>query len=427
MSEQKLVIGIAGAGVAGLIAGIHLQMAGHRAKIFESGPMPGGRIKSIIVQGFLIEAGPEFIHGNGIETIGLLNKYQIPFVPSNGKMYQFRNGRFEPSGEVNGEWGELLDKMNDLDNDLPFSEFLNTYFPGALYNDLRNSAIGFAEGFDLADVKMASTKALVLEWMQEEAGQFRIPSGYHSLVRAMTDEFISLGGEFLFEYALESVNWNPGQIRITVRGKHEFSMDKLVISVPISMLSSSVPGTETVKFFPPLIEKQKAFARIGFGTVIKIVMVWESAFWKSRIPEAQFIFSESFISPWWTQFPLDIPLLTGWLGGPAADAVSGESDEFFLAKALESLSDIFSIAQKDLKNKLKDFRVFNWKKEPWTRGAYSYPLADSAQDKAFAKQPVENRIYFSGEAFYEGPFQGTVEAALVSGLTAARQLLKDIK
>ena len=204
-------------------------------------------------------------------------------------------------------------------------------------------------------------------------------------------------------------------------------VDKLVISVPISVLNQSAPAAEQLYFVPSLDEKQKAFARIGFGTVIKIVTIWESAFWKRRIPGAQFIFSETFISTWWTQYPLDLPLLTGWIGGPAAADISDEPDDFFLGKALESLSTIFSIPEMELKNSLKDFRVFNWKNEPWIRGAYSYSLVDSEEAKVFCRQPVENRIYFSGEAFYDGPFQGTVEAALVSGEDAARQLLGDIK
>jgi hypothetical protein len=45
-------------------------------------------------------------------------------------------------------------------------------------------------------------------------------------------------------------------------------------------------------------------------------MIWDRAFWKNRIPDVQFIFSDCFIPTWWTQYPIDLPMLTGWLGGP---------------------------------------------------------------------------------------------------------------
>jgi monoamine oxidase len=428
MSANELVIGIAGAGVASLTTGIVLQRAGHQVQIFESRPVPGGRIRSLVVQDHLIEGGPEFIHGKGKETIRLLNKYRIPFVPANGKMYQAQDGRFSISDEMgNADWGKLLVKMKSLDHDMPFGEFLNRYFSGTKYDELRNSATGFAEGFDLADIEMASTTSLALEWMQEESGQFRIPAGYHTLILAMADEFRKLGGSILYDHAIESVNWRTTDIGLTVRGNRHFKLEKLVVTLPVSLLSPSFHGKGQPVFSPPITEKLNAFGRIGYGTVIKIVMVWKSAFWKHRIPDAQFIFSETVISTWWTQFPLDLPLLTGWMGGPAADEISDKPDDFFLEKALESLSVIFSISQVELKDRLKLFHIFNWKKDMWAGGGYSYSLVDSAENKVTGRKPLENRIYFAGEALYDGPFQGTVEAAIVSGQTAATQLLADIK
>jgi monoamine oxidase len=75
-----------------------------------------------------------------------------------------------------------------------------------------------------------------------------------------------------------------------------------------------------------------------------------------------------------------------------------------------------------IKSGLKDFRIFNWQKEPWNRGAYSYSLVGSTEAKRICRNPVDKRIYFAGEAYYEGPYQGTVEAAVVSGLETARRL-----
>jgi monoamine oxidase len=155
-------------------------------------------------------------------------------------------------------------------------------------------------------------------------------------------------------------------------------------------------------------------------------MVWKSAFWKSNFPAAQFIFSSGFIPTWWTQYPLDNPVLTGWLGGPPAEKFSEQPDEFFLRQAFETLSSVFSIAVSELKNELAGFRVFNWKNEIWSRGAYSYPTVESRQAKISGMKSWGQKIYFAGEAFYEGAHPGTVEAALVSGVDRARELLTEM-
>src|SRR5450631_374015 len=196
MSSAKNKIGI-----AGLAAGMLLQQAGYNVQILESGSVSGGRIQSRRINGYLIEAGPEFIHGNAKETIRLLKKYHIPFVPANGKMYRVRDGQFLETRDMNGDWDKLLIQMKKLKNDLPFGEFLSLYFPGADHHEVRESAIRFAEGFDLVDIQTSSTQALAAEWLAGESTQYRIPGGYHTLIQSMEDEFISAGGKIFFQHA----------------------------------------------------------------------------------------------------------------------------------------------------------------------------------------------------------------------------------
>ncbi len=106
--------------------------------------------------------------------------------------------------------------MQKLHADLPFGKFLVNFFPGAKYQELRDSAIGFAQGFDLADLERVSTRALAEEWDSWETEQFRIPDGYHSLVRSMEAEFISTGGKILCQHTVKSVDWADKTIRVGI-------------------------------------------------------------------------------------------------------------------------------------------------------------------------------------------------------------------
>ena len=424
MKETRFNIGIAGAGISGLIAGRELQRAGHQVFIFESRLRTGGRVYSVPFNGFIIEAGPEFIHGNSKETIRLLEEYHIGYVPIHGKMYRFSDRHLSPEYGMTEGWDLLLEKMKSLNEDLAFGEFLNQYFPGNQFQNLRDSAIRFAEGFDLADVKTASTQALIAEWDQEDSAEYRIPEGYGTIIREIENDFKKLGGKIFLGHAVHSVDWNSNRVRFIVNEHRTFEMDKCIISLPVSLLKKANADSESLTLNPVPAEKVNAIARIGFGTVVKVIMIWHSSFWETLVPEAQFIFSDLFIPTWWTQYPLDLPVLTGWLGGSQAEKWAGQPDAFFLNKALESLSIIFSIPVNDLKKLLKGSSIFNWKTDPWSQGAYSFAQVGYQKDKAVCRKSISGRIYFTGEGYYDGPNPGTVEAAIVSGMTTAK-LLQD--
>ncbi len=425
MPKFKFNIGIAGAGISGLVAGIELLRSGHQVSIFEASQRTGGRIETIDVGGIWIETGPEFIHGHLKETLRLLKKYHINFKPIHGKMYRVSDGKISENYELADGWDQLLSKMKSIKEDLPLNQFLEKYFPGNEFEELKKAAVRFAEGFDLADTKWASTKALIAEWEHEESGQYHIPSGYGALIHAAENEFINLGGKIFLNHRVDRVDWESEVINIWVNDHNVFHLDKLIVTIPISLLNRTAPPSESILFNPPIDEKQKAFGQIGFGTVIKIVMIWRSPFWEKIIPDAQFIISDEFIPTWWIQYPQNIPVLTGWLGGPRAEQYSDKPDSFFHEKALEILSSLFSVSMEKIKQELKDVRIFNWKNNPWSRGAYSYSLVGSGPAKAICRESIQNRIYFTGEAYYDGPFPGTVESAVVSGLETSKLLLKE--
>ena len=117
--------------------------------------------------------------------------------------------------------------------------------------------------------------------------------------------------------------------------------------------------------------------------------------------------------------PIQNNLLTGWLGGPIAAARSNENDESLLSSALLSLSHIFHRPLADLRTDLVFHQIICWHSDPFIKGGYSYETVESAEAKKVLLRPVNDTIYFAGEAIYDGDLQGTVEAALQSGKSVA--------
>src|SRR4029079_13695051 len=102
---------------------------------------------------------------------------------------------------------------------------------------------------------------------------------------------------------------------------------------------------------------------IGYGGVIKILLRFKTKWWtgvREAIFERMFfMLSHEEVPTWWTQYPEERTVLTGWQPGPKAIEMSQKPDEDILAAALRSLSNIFSISIDELKAELTNYKIAN--------------------------------------------------------------------
>jgi len=85
-------------------------------------------------------------------------------------MTRVRKGEWIRQDLFSGDWDQLLQQMGQLQQDMPVETFLNTYFAEERYALLRSSVQGFAEGYDLVDLRRASTLALYVSGRRRRAG-----------------------------------------------------------------------------------------------------------------------------------------------------------------------------------------------------------------------------------------------------------------
>jgi monoamine oxidase len=75
---------------------------------------------------------------------------------------------------------------------------------------------------------------------------------------------------------------------------------------------------------------------------------------------------------------------------------------------------------------LADAHTHDWQTDPFSLGAYSYgKVGCDAAPEALA-EPVDNTLYFAGEASDTTGNNGTVHGAIASGYRAAEQILEAI-
>jgi monoamine oxidase len=417
MNEEYDII-VIGAGAAGLMAASELCVAGKRVLVVEARKRLGGRIHSVQNGQTIIETGAEFVHGDLPITLGLLKEGSIGYHPISGEMQQIKNGKWvEEEHGVQG-WDRLMKEMGKLKKDIVFSDFLQLHFKGEEFNTLKNSATGFAQGFDLADISKASTMELYEEWKNEDHEQYRIDGGYTRLVDYLSEKCIKNGCKIVTGHVISDVHWQKNKVTVITSDKKEFTSQKLIVTIPLPLLQQ-----QTILFDPALPESIKAFQQIGSGSVIKILLEFKNAFWDSGTKQPGFIISDQPIPTWWTQAPEQSNILTGWLGGPPAEKLYHETNDNIIHLAIQSLSAIFNITPGFIQDQLSDAKVFNWDKDPFARGAYSYALPETKEARKFLSEPVEDTLYFAGEALHEGDSPGTVEAALASGRDVAGKIL----
>ncbi len=70
--------------------------------------------------------------------------------------------------------------------------------------------------------------------------------------------------------------------------------------------------------------------------------------------------------------------------------------------------------------------VTAWEGDPWTLGSYSAALPGSHQQRAVLGQPIENRIFFAGEAT-STDFYSTCHGAYLSGIRAIEQVAGTVR
>jgi monoamine oxidase len=80
-----------------------------------------------------------------------------------------------------------------------------------------------------------------------------------------------------------------------------------------------------------------------------------------------------------------------------------------------------------LQEKLQFAHAVNWLNNPFTRGAYSYVKVGGMQARKQLAGPVDNTLFFAGEATYHEGEAGTVEAALATGERAAEEVLRSVQ
>ncbi len=446
---------VVGAGVAGLSCAVELVRAGLSVTVVEARDRLGGRIHTVRPSDapFPVELGAEFVHGTPPELLALLDEAKLERLPAFGSAW-----RASSEGLLPVRWEEdTTDSVwNDLDPDRtpdrPVDAFLAEW---TLEHPDRaasaDNAREFVAGFHAADPALMGERALAHETAaaHAEGGEdsLRIPAGYDLLVDLLLRQ---LGPDAIIRTgtAVTAIHWRRGHVRVSTHSiddnsrsggdsARELKAPRAVVTLPVGVLRA-LAADGGVRPDPMPSTHEHALERLYMGQARRIVMQFRQTLWtraELRAPRATaplermgFLRSpEQRVAVWWTVAPLQLPVITGWMGGLRAARLTGSDEGEVVALALDSLAGALRLPRQLLAEELVRASTHDWGTDRWARGAYSYAGLDGTEARRTLAQPVEDTLYWAGEATHWSGSAGTVHGALASGTRAAEELLQSLE
>lgn len=425
---------IIGAGAAGLMAARKLSAEGLQVCVLEARDRIGGRICTIEEHDLstTIEGGAEFIHGNLAVTLDLLKEAAVDKHGITGDVWQVTQGRWNQENELFENSELVMKHLKGLKEDINIAEFIKQFFAEDEYKKLRRSLASYIEGYYSGKTERMSAKTFLEEWLSEDEQQYKPVGGYGKIIQYLADDCRKKGTIIHLSTVVKEIKWKKGNVEVIDHLQNRFVASKAIITVPLGVWLAPQNTKGSILYSPALPLKAEAAKQMGFGSAIKILLEFKNPFWedestihqtKTDTRNLQMVVSDMPIPTWWTQLPQHTPLLTGWVSGPQAEEIKNEKDEVIIRQSLYSLSNIFNTDIDVLTSRLKSYKVLNWANDPFTLGSYSYSTLQTKYSRKILSEPIENTLFFAGEALYEGTETGTVEAALTNGLQVALKVL----
>lgn len=430
MDADAIVIG---AGAAGLAAARRLAARSLRVIVLEARDRVGGRVLSQASGQAPVaaELGAEFIHGPARETMALLRDAGTVAVDTGQESWVFSKGELRRDDYDFKSAASIFEAAEKLQRDESVDQFLRRFEADDTMRETADVARAFVEGFEAADPEIASVLAIADEWRSGVDFAIARPlGGYHPMFERLRAECAAAGVWSYLSTVVRRVSWHRGSVTVDAQTAYgevrTMRARAAIVTLPAGVLRHRGDETEVV-FDPDLPSvKRDALQKIEMGHVVRVGLWFRSAFWEQlrdgRYHDSAFFrcVGEPF-GVYWTQLPVRSELIIAWAGGPKATAMSGASREELIKRALDGLGALFrepALVRKEF----EDGVMHDWGRDPFARGAYSYVAVGGRGARGLLAAPIDETLFFAGEATSTNGQGGTVNGALETGERAAREL-----
>jgi monoamine oxidase len=422
---------VVGAGIAGMAAAQTIRAAGHKVVVVEARDRVGGRCYCDNTFPAPFDFGAQLFHqvtpvpGGGTHNplYDIAVTRGISPVPTELDPIMFRD-RAPVSSEQNQllreKIGAIATAIDDAGSaaaagapDISVARASAAY-AGTDWYELASAVIALATG--KRGERTSSLDSYRFGSLDETADDaptdFLNPTGMGNFIATFRD-----GLDITFNTAVQRILWGAGSgVRV------ETTNGTLTARVAVVTASTGVLASGAIGFDPPLPgEVAEAIAGLPLGTVDKIGLAFARDVFGGIDPNSGVTKDED------TQRPTLV--LSRFAGQPQANvfvwddlAIELESGgpAALIDHAKSYVGDLFGA---DAAAAITNAVVHPWGTDPWALGSYSIALPGHAGAHSLLATPLDNRVFFAGEAVSELSY-GTLHGAYLSGQAAASRALE---
>ncbi|XP_078089355.1 peroxisomal N(1)-acetyl-spermine/spermidine oxidase-like [Mustelus asterias] len=470
---------VVGAGIAGVgAAGKLLEQGFTDVQIIEASSQPGGRIRSSQFGKSLVAEGAQYVHGASMKN----PIYQL--VKEHDLLQQVYNNS-------DTEWSVLTNTQKQLDPN--FTEEMGKVASGILKRaHLLAQEKGYTQAKSLADVYLEEVKMFLAqcsgdhvdlrrqklgllsmsmkwqcihlatngladvslreyeEYKNIDGGDRNAPELFPSLLQKLLE--VVPKEKLLLEKPAKQIQWNRSfesedgslyPVRVLCEDGDQILADHVIVTISLGCLKANNQSL----FEPSLPEHRlQAIQNMGFGTMNKIYLEYETPFWDENIDIIGLVWEDETplsgqkpnLVEWWRRVPVVYVFKpTERYGHVLVGTISGKEAEFVESLSPEEVATNFTTLFRQFTGRPsvpgpKSVFVTKWFSNPYTRGSYSHISINSTADMIdMLAEPLPEaiegtspmlQVLFAGEATHRS-YHSTTHGALLSGWREAERLI----
>lgn len=399
---------IIGAGAAGLYAGYLLQSKGINFQILEASGNHGGRMGKLTgFADYPIDTGAQWLHGRNNLLGDLIAKNHTIITEDDAASHFWFNNQM----------------LTELPRD-PFI-FEEDNLPDVSFKEYAHQQ-GFGSEYDqiieaIAGDQGASASLLSAYWNSKEEENwvsgdtdYKFRETYFDVIDQQFAQPIQ--SNILLNTPVTEINYESDQV-IVKSGNNQWTADKVIVAVPISILKLN-----EIQFVPALpADKVNAFGKIGMGPGMKVFLKFSQKFYDGETIGGTVC--GAYADDTLGKETSDNVLLAFVMGDQAQALHNLGSDNAIINALLQELDTMYNGAASA---SFISAVVYDYTAKPFIKGAYGYSTVGMGDARKTAALPVDEKVFFAGEAMNTNGHHQTVHGAVETGYKAVIDLLDSV-
>ncbi|MGO8920003.1 MAG: flavin monoamine oxidase family protein [Stellaceae bacterium] len=398
---------VVGAGAAGIAAGRRLAEAGVPFLILEARERVGGRAWTLpTALGRGVDLGCEWLHSadrNPWSAIARATGFALDErMPDRRSRIAARFGDAAQAdwSAAQGAYEQRFDAAAARAEDAAASTLLA---PGGRWNGLLDAISSWVNGVELDRLSILDHARYA-----DSGINWRVLAGYGTLIAAYAAKLpIRLGT------VVQAIDHRGADIAVATSGG-VLRARAVIVTVP-----SNVLAADAIRFAPALPAKLAAAHGLPLGVANKLFLAIKDGAEDFPIDHPVLGHADRTATGGYLLRLHGWPMVEGYFGGRLATELEQAGPQAMTEFALDELAGIYGAG---IRGRLSFLASSSWVGDHFARGSYSYALPGHAGDRAVLAAPVDDRLFFAGEACSANDFS-TAHGAYLTGRAAAEAAL----